>query len=78
MRKRSETELPPPNTRRWTFRRKGALLEAIRRGVITAEEARERYGLSVEELDAWQREFERHGLYGLRVTRLQHYRDEES
>lgn len=77
MRKRGESELPPRNTRRWTFRRKAALLEAIRRGAITAEEARERYALSVEELHAWQRAFARHGLYGLRVTRLQVYRDEE-
>ena len=73
----AQAELPPPNTRRWTFRQKGALLEAIRRGAITAEEARERYGLSVEELDAWQRDFERHGLYGLRATRVQVYRDEK-
>lgn len=77
MRKRSQTELPPRSTRRWTFRRKGAVLEAIRRGVLTAEQARERYGLSVEELDGWQRDFERHGLYGLRATRRQVYRDEK-
>ena len=77
MRQQSETELPPPNTRRWTFRRKAAVLEAIHTGAITAEEARERYALSVEELDAWESDFERHGLYGLGTTRLQIYRDEE-
>jgi hypothetical protein len=78
MHEQSETELPPQNTRRWTFRRKAAVLEAIRRGALTAEEARARYALSVEELRAWERDFERHGLYGLRTTRLQVYRDEES
>jgi acetyl-CoA acetyltransferase len=77
MRKRSKSELPTPNIRRWTFGQKGAVLEAIRRGALTAEQARERYGLSVEELDAWQRDFERHGLYGLRATRVQVYRDEK-
>ena len=77
MRKRSKTVLPPSNIRRWTFGHKGAVLEAIRRGALTAEHARERYGLSDEELDAWQRDFERHGLYGLRATRLQVYRDEK-
>ena len=77
LRNRSKTELPPPNIRRWTFGHKGAVLEVIRRGAITAEETRERYGLSVEELDAWQRDFERHGLYGLRATRLQVYRGEK-
>jgi hypothetical protein len=30
--------------------------------------------LSVEELRAWERDFERHGLYGLRATRVQIYR----
>jgi hypothetical protein len=74
MRQQSETELPPPNTRRWTFRRKAAVLDAIRRGALTAEEARARYALSAEELLAWQRDFEQHGLYGLRTTRLQVYR----
>ena len=70
--------MPPRSTWRWTFRRKGAVLEAIRSGVLTAEQARQRYGLSVEELDARQRDFERHGLYGLRATRPQVYRDDES
>ena len=74
MRNRSETELPPPNTRRWTFRRKAAVLQALRNGVLTIEEAVERYALSGEEIRAWQRDFERHGLYGLRALRV--YRDD--
>ena len=35
MRKRGEAELPPPYTRRWTFRRKAALLQALRSRTIT-------------------------------------------
>jgi hypothetical protein len=73
MRGRSETELPVRNTRRWTIRRKAAVLEALGRGTLTLEQAGKRYALSVEELRAWERDFNRHGLYGLRALRV--YRD---
>ena len=75
MGKRSETDLPPSNTQRWTFRRKAAVLQALRNGVLTIEEAVERYALSVEEIRAWQRDLERHGVYGLRALRV--YRDDD-
>jgi Protein of unknown function (DUF1153) len=77
MPKRADTTLPSPHTRRWTIRRKAALLEAIRSGGITLEQAGERYALSIEELRSWERYFERHGLPGLRTTRLQTYRNGE-
>ena len=49
MRKRGETEeQPPPNTRRWTAHRKAAVLQALRRGTLTLEEASERYALSID------------------------------
>ena len=75
MRKQGESELPPTRTRRWTFRRKAALLQALRSGIITFEQACDQYALSIEELRAWERDFERHGLYALRATRVQLYRD---
>ena len=66
---------PPPHTKRWTARRKAAVVLAVRLGLISLEEARLRYGLSVEELFGWQRAVEQHGIHGLRVTRLRIYRD---
>jgi len=78
MRKRSETELPALNTRRWTIRRKAALLEALHSGALTLDQALEHYALSVEEIRAWERQVERHGLYGLRATRVQIYRRGEA
>jgi hypothetical protein len=63
-------DLPPPNTNRWVARRKAAVLGALRSGAITLEEACRVYALSEEELLAWQRAFEAHGLSGLRATRL--------
>ena len=68
-------QLPPSDTKRWTVRRKAAVVQAVRLGLISLEEARLRYDLSVEELFGWQLAVERHGIPGLRVTRLQIYRD---
>jgi hypothetical protein len=68
-------DLPPPDTRRWIVRRKAVVVAAVRTGTITREEACRRYALSVEEFDAWQRAMETYGTPGLRVTRLQIYRD---
>lgn len=67
-------ELPPPETKRWVIRRKAAVVAAVRRGVLSLEDACKRYRLSVEEFTSWQRLIERHGLPGLRTTRLQDYR----
>jgi len=78
MRKRGETELPALKTRRWTIRRKAAVLQALRSGALTLAQALERYALSVEEIRAWERDLERHGLYGLRATRVQIYRRDEA
>ena len=71
----SVLELPPPDTKRWVARRKAVVVDAVRSGAISLEEACRRYELSVEEFLAWQRAIESHGVAGLRVTRLQIYRD---
>src|SRR5262245_23323306 len=67
-------ELPPPNTKRWVIRRKAEVVAAVRSGVISLDEACRRYTLSIEEFLTWQRLIDRHGMAGLRVTRLQDYR----
>lgn len=72
MRAQGDAKLPALGGH-WTIRRKAALLEALRNGELTIERARERYALSVEEIRSWERQLERHGLQGLRATRLQSY-----
>jgi hypothetical protein len=67
-------DLPPPGTRRWVIRRKAEVVAGVRAGLITLEEACARYTLSVEEFLSWQRSIDRHGMRGLRTTRLQDYR----
>lgn len=67
-------DLPPPDTKRWVIRRKAEVVAAVRGGLISLEDACDRYTLSVEEFLSWQRLIDRHGMRGLRTTRLQQYR----
>ena len=67
-------DLPPPTTRRWVIRRKAEVVAAVRGGLLSIDEACERYSLSVEELMSWQSSIDRDGLAGLRTTRIQQYR----
>jgi hypothetical protein len=66
--------LPPPSTRRWVVRRKAEVVAAVKGGLLTIDEACERYGLTLEEFATWQRAVDRSGMAGLRVTRIQHYK----
>lgn len=67
--------LPPAGTTRWVSRRKAQVVAAVDGGLLTPDEACRRYRMSHEELATWQRLFERVGVPGLRVTRIQHYRE---
>jgi transposase len=71
----SEPALPTADTKRWVARRKAVVVSAVRNGSLSLDEACRRYQLSAEEFYAWQRAIEAHGVAGLRVTRLQIYRD---
>jgi Protein of unknown function (DUF1153) len=73
---RSKEDLAPPpaDTKRWSSRRKAAVILAMRSGVITRTEACERYTLSDEELAGWEAAFDQNGIPGLRTTRLYCYR----
>ena len=68
--------LPPPTTRRWVVRRKAEVVAAVSGGLLTVDEACQRYALSLEEFTGWQRAVDRSGMPGLRVTRLKQYRDQ--
>ncbi len=68
-------DLPPPNTKRWVMRRKAEVVAGVRAGLISLEEACDRYSLSVDEFRSWQRLLDAHGLAGLRATRTKEYRN---
>lgn len=67
-------DLPPENTKRWVIRRKAEVVAAVRGGLISLDQACDRYKLTVDEFLSWQRSIERYGLPGLRATRVQEYR----
>jgi len=67
-------DLPPADTKRWVIRRKAEVVAAVRGGLLSLEEACNRYTLTVEEFLSWQRSIDRYGLAGLRATRVQQYR----
>lgn len=66
--------LPIGNSGRWIARRKAELVAAIVGGLLSFEEARARYALTVEELASWQRQLERGGVPGLRASELRRRR----
>jgi len=67
-------DLPPEGTQRWVIRRKAEVVAAVRGGLLSLEEACKRYTLTVEEFLSWQQSIDKHGLAGLRATRVQQYR----
>ena len=68
------SDLPPRETERWVIRRKAEVVAAVRGGLLTLDEACERYRLTNEEFLGWQKSIDAHGLAGLRTTRIQQYR----
>ena len=61
-------DTPPQH---WTAARKADLLEYLRKGQITREEALQRYDLSEEELASMEARHERFGLAGLKAKKVQ-------
>jgi hypothetical protein len=68
----------PPDSGRWVVRHKAQIVAAVHKGAMTVQEALDRYHLTIEEFLSWQRALEAHGVPGLRVTRLQIYRDTDA
>ena len=67
-------DLPSPDTKRWVVKRKALVVAGVNAGIITEDEACERYDISHEEFASWRDLIEKHGIYGLRATRVQDYR----
>jgi len=67
----------PAAVGRWTVRLKAEVVRAVRGGWVPIEEVCRLYGISAEELVAWERDLDRYGIPGLRTTRYQIYRNTE-
>lgn len=68
------TDLPVPETRRWVPRRKARVVAAVEGGLISEEEAFERYRITAEEYDTWKAAMSRFGMRGLCVTQINRVR----
>jgi len=67
-------DLPQRETTRWVTRRKAEVVAAVQGGLLSLDEACERYRLSVEEFLSWQHAIAHHGMEGLRATHVQEHR----
>ncbi|MBL9060347.1 MAG: DUF1153 domain-containing protein [Mangrovicoccus sp.] len=70
----SRADLPPERTERWVASRKAKVVQAVKHGLMSRDEAMKRYGLSEDELDSWARAVDRFGEEALKATSLQRYR----
>ena len=68
------TDLPPPGTTRWVVSRKAAVVAGVKAGLLSLDEALQRYGISLDEFMCWKRLLDDFGVKGLRVTRIKEYR----
>jgi hypothetical protein len=50
----SVRDLPPPDTQRWVVRRKAEVVAPVRGGLLSINQACNRYNLTTEEFMAWQ------------------------
>jgi hypothetical protein len=68
-------DLPQHETTRWVTRRKAEVVAAVQGGLLSLDEACDRYRLSVEEFLSWQHAIARYGMEGLRATHVQEHRE---
>ena len=70
----TRADLPPPTTRRWVASRKAAVVRGVLYGLLSQDEALEKYALSEEEFLNWVRAVSDHGEDALKATAVQRYR----
>ena len=59
---------------RWVARRKAVVVRAIEHGLLSRDEALDRYGLTDEELTYWFNAIARDGTGGLKIKAIQKLR----
>lgn len=70
-----ELDLPPAGTMRWSAKRKAMVVAAVKSGILMLSQACQRYSLTPEEFEMWEKHLERFGPAGLRATHAQQCRD---
>jgi hypothetical protein len=72
--KLNRSNLPPKNTVRWVASRKLIIVQAVKHGLLSKDEACQDYDLSSEELESWIKHSKAHGPSALKVTAIPKYR----
>lgn len=67
-------DLPPETTTRWVASRKATVVRAVLYGLLSQEDALNRYSLSDEEFQEWVSAMSRHGEAALKTTLLKKFR----
>src|SRR5215207_570504 len=67
---------PATDIKRWTPLQKATVLDAVRFGKVTLEDACDQYRLTMEELASWQATMDHQGIAGLRIRRQAERRSE--
>jgi transposase-like protein len=57
----------------WTMARKIEVIEHYQQGA-TLQQIEELFGIPAEEFNEWLRNYNKHGMYSLRVTKVMKYR----
>ena len=70
----TQADIPPVETTRWVASRKAAVVRGITAGLISQEDALERWSLSDAELEEWLGAVKTHGEVALKATLVQRYR----
>ena len=61
-------DLPSPKIKRWVIGRKADVVDAVRGGLISLEDACRRYSLTLEEFSAWKTAVDRRRPQDLKST----------
>jgi hypothetical protein len=68
-------EMPQNFRLRWTARRKAEVVIAVETGILSLNEACERYIISPEEFFTWKNDYAHEGMESLRCNALKRQRD---
>lgn len=70
----TRADLPAGSTVRWVASRKAAVVRGVLYGLISQDEAQQRYSISKDEFIEWVSAVSSHGEEALKTTFLQKYR----
>lgn len=65
---------PPEGTTRWGFKKKTLVIRAVTAGMLTLQEALDRYHMTEREFRLWEKGLSEDGTAGLMLTKFQHRR----